>query len=65
MDLPRWLQTGQPMHWVGGLFTPGSLPSTAFRPFKLVEEFDGIFYLPRVTADQLFTDRPLIPARRR
>ncbi len=64
-DVPPWLQHAQPLHWVGGIFEPGSLPSEAFRPFRLVDDFDGIFYLPKVTADQVFTDRPLIPARRR
>jgi Erythromycin esterase homolog len=64
-DVPPWLQRAQPLHWVGGIFEPGSLPAEAFRPFDLVDDFDGIFYLPKVTADQIFTDRPVIPARRR
>jgi erythromycin esterase len=63
-DVPPWLQRAQPLHWVGGIFEPGSLPSEAFRPFRLVDDFDGIFYLPRVTADQIFSDRPVVPARR-
>lgn len=64
-DVPPWLQHAQPLHWVGGVFERGSLPSEAFRSFKLVDDFDGIFYLPKVTADQIFSDRPVIPARRR
>lgn len=64
-DAPPWLQSARPLHWVGGLFAPGSLPSEAFRPFRLVDEFDGIFYVPKVTADQIFNDRPIVPARRR
>jgi erythromycin esterase len=62
-DVPPWLQRAEPLHWVGGIFEPGSLSSEAFRPFELVNDFDGIFYLPKVTADQLFDDRPIVPAR--
>jgi hypothetical protein len=50
---------------VGGLFTPGTPPREAFRPFDLLRDFDGVVYLRRVTADELPLDRPLIPARRR
>ncbi|HET7552494.1 MAG TPA: erythromycin esterase family protein [Gemmatimonadaceae bacterium] len=64
-DVPPWLQRAQSLHWVGGIFEPGSLSSEAFRPFKLVDDFDGIFYLPKVTADQIFSDRPVVPARSR
>jgi hypothetical protein len=63
-DVPPWLQRAQPLHWVGGIFEPGSLSSEAFRPFELVNDFDGIFYLPKVTADEIFSDRPAVPARR-
>ena len=63
--VPAWLSGPHPMHWVGGLFTPGSAPSDAFRAFDLLTDFDGIYYLPRVTADEMPTDRPLIPARSR
>jgi len=64
-NVPAWLQSAQQLHWIGGLYAPGSLPTQAFSPFKLVEEFDGIFYLPKVTADQVFNDRPIVPARPR
>jgi erythromycin esterase len=64
-DVPSWLQRAEPLHWVGGIFEPGSLSSEAFRPFELVNDFDGIFYLPKVTADQIYSDRPVVPARRR
>jgi erythromycin esterase len=64
-DVPPWLQRAEPLHWIGGIFEPGSLASEAFRPFNLVDDFDGIFYLPKVTADRVFSDRPVIPARRR
>jgi erythromycin esterase len=63
-DAPSWLQAPQSLHWVGGLFAPGSLPSDAFRPFRLLNDFDGIFYLTRVSADEIYTDRPLVPSRR-
>jgi hypothetical protein len=53
------------MHWIGGLYTPGSLSSAAFRNFDLLRDFDGVVYLPRVTAEDIPTERPLIPARKR
>ena len=64
LGLPEWLQKPQRMHWVGALFTPGTDPSEAFRPFRLVIDFDGIAFIPVVTAEEMPTDRPLIPARR-
>lgn len=63
--LPAWLAEPQRMHLVGALFRPGSDPAEAFRPVRLVDEFDGIVFIPVVTADEMPTDRPLIPARRR
>jgi hypothetical protein len=30
-----------------------------------LQDFDGIVFLPRVTAEDIPTDRPLIPARKR
>jgi hypothetical protein len=64
-DVPPWLQRAQSLHWVGGIFEPGSLSSEAFRPIKLVDDFDGIIYQPKVKADQIFSDRPVVPARSR
>jgi erythromycin esterase len=64
-SVPSWLTRAHPMHWVGGLFDPASAPSTAFRRFDLAKDFDGVYYLPRVTADEVPTDRPLVPARKR
>jgi erythromycin esterase len=61
--VPEWLQKPQRMHWVGALFTPGTDPSEAFRLFRLVNDFDGIAFIPIVTADEMPTDRPLVPAR--
>jgi hypothetical protein len=62
-DAPAWLRSPQRMHWVGALFTPGTPPSQAYRPFDLISAFNGILYIPRVTADVIYNDRPLIPAR--
>ncbi|HKR07662.1 MAG TPA: erythromycin esterase family protein [Gemmatimonadaceae bacterium] len=64
-SVPNWLTGPHPMHWVGALFTPGSPPTDAFRPFDLVRAFDGVVYFARVTADEMPQDRPLIPARKR
>lgn len=63
--IPAWLARPQRMHWIGALFRPGTDPSEAFRPFRLVHDFDGIVFIPVVTADEMPSDRPLIPARRR
>jgi erythromycin esterase len=64
-SIPEWLRKAHLMHWVGGLYTPGSVNSAAFRPFDLLNDFDGVVFLRRVTADEIPTDRPLIPARKR
>ncbi|MGH9580448.1 MAG: erythromycin esterase family protein [Terriglobales bacterium] len=64
-ELPEWFRQPHPMHWVGGLWKPGSASSEAFRPYTLLQDFDGIVYLRRVTADDMFSDRPLVPARKR
>jgi erythromycin esterase len=61
---PDWLQQPQRMHWVGALYAPATAPSATFYPHRLTQEFDGIVFLPRVTADEAPTDRPLVPARR-
>jgi erythromycin esterase-like protein len=63
--VPEWLTRAHPMHWIGGLYTPGSVSSAAFRNFDLLRDFDGVVFLPRVTAEEILTDRPLIPARKR
>ena len=63
--VPGWLRVPHPMHWVGGLYAPGTSPSDAFRPYNILKDFDGIIYLRQVTAEEMPTDRPLIPARKR
>ncbi len=64
-ETPEWLRIPRRMHWVGGLYKPGTNPAEAFRPSNLVADFDGVVYLPSVTADEVPKDRPLIPARKR
>jgi erythromycin esterase len=64
-SMPEWLRKAHLMRWVGGLYKPGSLSSTAFRSFDLLRDFDGVVFLSRVTADEIPKDRPLIPARKR
>ena len=54
---PSWLRAPQLMHWVGGVFDPSGPPSSAFQQFELLRDFDGMFYLPRVTADEMPDDR--------
>jgi erythromycin esterase len=63
--IPSWLEKAQQMHWVGGLYKPGSPASSAFRSFSLLHDFDAIVFLPHVSADEIPNDRPLIPARKR
>ena len=63
--VPEWLRRPHLMHWIGGLYKPGGLISTAFRNFDLLQDFDGIIFLPRVSAEDIPANRPLIPARRR
>jgi erythromycin esterase len=63
--VPGWLRVSHPMHWVGGLYAPGTAPSDAFRPYNLIRDFDGVIYVGKVTAEEMPTDRPLIPARKR
>jgi erythromycin esterase-like protein len=53
------------MRWIGGLHSPDSDPAAGYRPYRLAEAFDGIVYLPRVTAEAPPADRPLVPKRRR
>jgi len=62
--IPEWLKKPHLMHWVGALYTPGSISSSAFRPFDLLNDFDGAVFLRRVSAEKI-TDQPLIPARKR
>ena len=65
LSTPPWLRQQRAMHWVGGLYAPGTPPSDAFRPHDLLRDFDGVVYFRRVTADEAPNDRPLVPARPR
>lgn len=50
-ELPPWLGTPRPLHWIGGVYSPDALPGGPFQPFALTQAFDAIAYLPRVTAE--------------
>ena len=40
---PGWLRAPHLMHWVGGLYAPGTSPSDAFRPYSpFFADFDGV-----------------------
>jgi erythromycin esterase len=49
---PTWLREPHPMHWIGAIWMPGDLPAAATRPFDLLHDFDGVVYVPRVTAEK-------------
>ena len=61
---PTWLRRSQVMHWIGGIWMPGTLPSEASRPFALLDDFDALLYLARVSADEIPADLPRVPPRR-
>jgi erythromycin esterase len=62
---PAWLREPRPMRWIGGLYAPGSEAEAGYRPYRLTEAFDGIVYLPRVTAESPPADRPPVARRER
>jgi len=64
VPMPSWLRRPQQMHFVGGLWLPGSNPAEANRPTRLLRDYDGLVYIPRVTADEAPADRPVIPPRK-
>jgi erythromycin esterase len=64
-ERPEWFRIPRKMHWIGALYKPGSNPAESFRPFDVLNDFDAVAYLPRVSADEIPTDRPLVPARKR
>jgi hypothetical protein len=59
--VPPWLVRPQQMRWVGALWLRGSDPAQASRPTRLPDEYDGLLYLPRVTAEDIVRDRPSVP----
>lgn len=63
-EAPAWLREPRRLRWIGGLYTPGSPPENGYRLFRLTQAFDGLVYLPRVTPEDIPTDRPIIPPRR-
>jgi hypothetical protein len=64
-QVPQWFNIPRKMHWVGGLYQPGTNAMEALRPFAVPDDFDGVVYLPKVTAEDVPVDRPLVPARKR
>ncbi|HEX8640443.1 MAG TPA: erythromycin esterase family protein [Allosphingosinicella sp.] len=62
---PRWLETPRPLRWIGGLYDPATPPSGSYRPYRLTAAFDAIIYFPRVTAEAIPADRPVVPPRPR
>jgi erythromycin esterase len=62
-DLPSWLAEPRPLRWIGALYAPDTLPSGAYRPYRLTAAFDAIVYLPRVGAEPIPAERPVVPPR--
>jgi len=48
---PPWLGESRPLRWIGAVHAAGSAPSAGYRPYRLTEAFDGIAYLPEVSAE--------------
>jgi erythromycin esterase len=61
----EWFRKPRPMHWVGGIYRPDSLPSASFQNFDLLHDFDGLVYLPRVRAEDVPKSIPTVPPRKR
>lgn len=64
-DLPEWLRVERPLRWIGGLYAPDSAASAAYQPYRVTVAFDAIAYFPTVSAEDIPTDRPVVPPRRR
>ena len=52
-QVPAWLQTPRPLHWIGGVYSPDALPGGPFQPYALTAAFDAVAYFPRVTAEEV------------
>jgi hypothetical protein len=50
---PEWFNVPHKMRWVGSVYKPGTNAAEAFRLCDLLNDFDGILYLPSVTADDI------------
>jgi erythromycin esterase-like protein len=64
-DAPEWFNIPRKMRWVGGLYDPGANAREALRPLAVLDDFDGVLYLPKVTAEDIPRDRKPVPARKR
>jgi len=62
---PAWLQADRPLRWIGGIYSPTTLPSGNYRPYRLTVAFDAIAFIPEVVAETIPPDLPRIPARQR
>jgi erythromycin esterase len=62
---PEWLRAPHPMHEIGALWAPDSLPQQAFRNSDLLHDFDGVVYFPHVTAEDVPAAGPRIAPRAR
>lgn len=63
---PEWLRREHPMHWVGGIYDPANaIPTSPFRPFDILRDFDAIAFLPAVTAEEIPNKLPVVPPRNR
>jgi erythromycin esterase len=49
--VPAWLTKPQPMHWIGALFSGEWLSHQWVQPQRLVADFDGVVFLPKVQAE--------------
>jgi erythromycin esterase len=63
--MPSRLRRPQQMRRVGVDWSPGSDAAAANSRTLLVRDYDGLVYIPRVTADEAPADRPVIPTRGR
>lgn len=63
--VPEWLVAERPMRSVGGLWSTDAPVSMSYAPVRVTAAFDGIAYLPRVTAEDITVNRPIIPPRQR
>ena len=62
---PEWLSADRRLRWIGGVYAPDSPGSAAYQPYRLTDAFDAIAYFPTVAAEEVPTDRPVVPLRQR
>ena len=62
-SVPPWLLAPRPMRWIGGIWSSEYASSAQYRAFDLLDNFDGILFLPRVTAEEIPADLEAVPPR--